>query len=317
MSKEFKTKRATQARLRRQKQKSGLKLLEQQANAEGATAEVKAELFAALQKRKSVLDFDKERIAKRRKEFKIDLAKKVPTALEKAKKTKKARGLLYSKYKSQDIVRLRKSKYRSRKRFELIRTKVDTERKGIDSRCMDFQGAKITPLGAAVRYCDLDAVRYVIEKKASLTRRSISTLICTPLYDATWMGKTKIAQLLLEKSALPDGGESGGALHGAIHNKMFKTIKIMLDRGCQVNEYHREQTPLGAALTCGKLKSGDVRLVNTLLAAKADPMKKTKMCYSHSCQGIMVDHIDLARKYSNQHCLSSLINQNKQTISST
>ena len=95
MSKEFKTKRATQARLRRQKQKSGLKLLEQQANAEGATAEVKAELFAALQKRKSVLDFDKH-IAKRRKEFKIDLAKKVPTALEKAKKTKKAKRLLYS-----------------------------------------------------------------------------------------------------------------------------------------------------------------------------------------------------------------------------
>ena len=309
MSKEFKAKRAKQARLRRQKQKNELKLLEQQANAEGATAEVKAEFFAAHQKRKSVLDFDQERIAKRRKELKIDLAKKVLTALEKAKKTKKAKRLLYAEYKSRDIVNLQKSRYLSHKRFELIKTKVENERKGINSRCMDFQGAKITPLGAAVRYCDLDAVRYVIEKKASLTRRSISTLICTPLYDAAWMGKSKIAQLLLEKSALPDGGASGGALHGAINNRMFKTIKIMLDQGCQVNEYHREQTPLGAALTCGKMNSGDVRLVNTLLAAKADPMKKTKMCYSHSCQGIMVDHIDLARKYSNQRCLSSLSNK--------
>ena len=279
MSKELKAKRAKQARLRRDKQKQRLIFLQQQAMAEGATADVKAMFHDALEKRKLFLDNDKKRLAKRRKELKNDLTNQVPAALEKAKKTKKARRILYSEYKSGGIVKLRKAKYRARKRFELIKTKVESEGKGINSRCMDFKGSKITPLGAAVRYCDLDAVRYVIEKKASLTLRCRSTRISTPLYDAAWMGKSDMAQLLLEKSALPDGGTSGGALHGAIHNRMFKTIKMMLDRGCQVNEYFLEQTPLGAALTCGKMKTGDVRLVKTLLAAKADTTMKTKMCY--------------------------------------
>ena len=309
MSKELKAKRATQARLRRHRQKQRLNFLEQQAMAEGATADVKAKFHDALEKRKLLLDYDKKRVAKRREELKNDLKKKAPAAIEKAKKTKKARRLLYSEYKTRGIVKLRKSKYRARKRFDLIKNKVESEGKGINSRCLDFKGSKITPLGAAVRYCDLDAVRYVIEKKACLTLRCMSTRICTPLYDAAWMGKSDIAQLLLEKSALPDGGTAGGALHGAIHNRMFKTIKMMLDRGCQVNEYYLEQTPLGAALTCGKMKTGDVRLVNTLLAAKADTTMKTKMCYLPWFQGIMVDHIGLAEKYSSQRCRASLSKQ--------
>ena len=133
----------------------------------------------------------------------------------------------------------------------------------------------MTPLGAAVRYCDLSAVRYLLELKASPTLRCTSTLVTTRLYDAAQLGKCEIAELLLEVSALPEGGFTNGALHGAIHNRMFKVVDILLSQGCQVNEYYLEQTPLGAALTCGKTNSGDVRLVARLLAAKADITKKT------------------------------------------
>ena len=55
---------------------------------------------------------------------------------------------------------------------------------------------------------------------------------------------------------------------------------MMLNHGCDVNETYLGQTPLGAALTCGKGKLGDVRLVRRLLEAKADMMKKTMMCNS-------------------------------------
>ena len=116
------------------------------------------------------------------------------------------------------------------------------------------------------------------------------------------MGKSQIAELLLEKSALPEDGATGGALHGAIYNKMFKVIRIMLNQGCQVNEYYVDQTPLGAALVCGKKKSGDVRLIRRLLVAKADLMKKTKMCHSPFFNGSMVLHTHLAREYSSKRC---------------
>ena len=87
-----------------------------------------------------------------------------------------------------------------------------------------------TPLGAAVRYCDIEAVSYLLHLKASPRLRYTSTLVSTPLYDAAWMGKSKIAELLLENSALPEGGLTKGALHGAIH-RMFKTVDMLLNQG--------------------------------------------------------------------------------------
>ena len=306
MFQEWKAHRAEQARLRRENKKKRLKILEQQANSAGATAEVKKEFLVSQEKRNLLLQYDKKRIKKRRNNLKIAIAKEIPIALEKAKKKKKARRLLYLDYKKRGKVKLRKAKYRCRKRFEIIKTKIEGEQKDINSRFLDFKRTKITPLGAAVRYCDLEAVRYVLEKSASPTRRCTSTMIYTPLYDAAWKGKSEIAQLLLENSALPEGGATGGALHGAIHNRMFKTIHMMLDRGCQVNEDYLGQTPLGAALTCGKSKSGDVRLVRILLSAKADVMKKTTMSDSPWFNVSMGTHTDLATKYSNRRCLALL-----------
>ena len=186
MLKEMKSKRAQQAVERRQMKKKRLKTLEQRANSTGASAAVITEFSDALKKRNLARDYNRERMRKSRKKIKDELAKGNPIAHKKTEKTKKVKQILYSKYKSQDKVRTRKAKYRARKRFQMIKTKIENEQKCINSRCIDFSRAKITPLGAAVRYCDLDAVRYVLERKASPTLRCISTRICTPLYYAVW-----------------------------------------------------------------------------------------------------------------------------------
>ena len=69
-----------------------------------------------------------------------------------------------------------------------------------------------------------------------------------------------------------------------------------------MNELYLNQTPLGAALTCGNNNFGDARIVRMLLGAKADPMKETKMCHSPFFHAPMTNHNDLAKKYSNKRC---------------
>ena len=298
MSKEWKTKRAKQARLRRAKQKERLEILKQKVNTKGVSKKLKTEYVVALKKRKLVLNRAKKYVAKHRNRLK--------TNLEKAKKAKQTKRKYYVKCKAQGKEKNWKARQRSSKRFDLIKQKIKSERNDINSRCMKFRRSKMTPLGAAVRYCDLAAVGYLLELKASPTLRSTSTLVTTPLYDAAYMGKCEIAELLLEKSALPEGGLTHGVLHGAIHNRMFKIVDILLSQGCQVNEYYLEQTPLGAALTCGKSNSGDVRLVAKLLAAKADITKETLMSHSPFFKAPMAKHIDLAHKYSNKKCQALL-----------
>ena len=280
MSLERMAKRAKQARTRRAKQKARLDTLKQNATAVGATEELKREYSIARKKRRMLLDYDKQRIAKRREKLKTDFAGGLSAALEKAEKIKKAKQLYYRESKIKGKEKDWKAAQRSRKKFDMIKSKIEREGKDINSRCMNFRRSKMTPLGAAVRYCDLGAVKYLLDRKASPTLRCTATLITTPLSDAAWKGKTKILQLLLERSAVPDGGITRGALHGAIHNKMFCPIKIMLSQGCQVNEDYLGQTPLAAALTCGKRQSGDSRLVHMLLSAKADIMKETIMSHS-------------------------------------
>ena len=184
----------------------------------------------------------------------------------------------------------------------MIKSKIELEGNDINSRCMHFRRSKMTPLGAAVRYCDLAAVKYLLDRKASPKLRCTATLTTTPLSDAAWKGKSKIVELLLERSAMPYGGITSGALHGAIHNQMFNPKKIMLTQGCQVNEEYLGQTPLAATLTCGKRKSGDVRLVQMLLSAKADIMKETIMSHSPFFNAPITNHFNLAKNYSNKKC---------------
>ena len=300
MTKEWKAKRATQAKLRRANQKERLETLKEQASADGATKKLKAEYLAVVYKRNAVLNGTKIRTAKHRRKLKTDK--------QKAKKGKLTKRSYYTETKAQGKQKAWKATQRSRQRFNMIKTKIKIKGKDINTQCVNFRKLKITPLGAAVRYCDLEAVGYLLDLKASPTLRYTSTLVCTPLYDAAWMGKSKIAELLLEHSALPEGGLTKGALHGAIHNRMFKTVQILLKKGCQVNESYLHQTPLGAALTCGKNNLGDVRLVRRLLVAKADISKKTLMYHSPFFHAPMTKHIDLANKYSSKKC-QAVLNQ--------
>ena len=307
MSKEWKAKRAKQARARRAKQKASLDFLKQEAAAIGATKEVKTDYLIALKKRRAVLDYDQQRVAKRRSKLKTDITEGIHTAVEKAEKLKKTKRLYYKKSKVLGKEKNWKAAQRASKLFDMIKSKIEIEGEDINSECMHLRRSKMTPLGAAAKYGNPEAVSYLLQRKASPTRRCTSTLITTPLKAAAWKSKSKIVQLLLEKSAVLDGGKTHGALHGAIHNKMFHTIKIMLNQGCSVNEHYLEQTPLGAALTCGKTKSGDARLVAMLLSAKADLMKKTLMSHSPYFVAPMASHIDLARKYSNKRCQQLLL----------
>ena len=64
MFKEWKTKRAKQARVRRAKQKTSLQILKQQAKADGATEKLKTEYLVALKKQKFVVDGSQERATK-------------------------------------------------------------------------------------------------------------------------------------------------------------------------------------------------------------------------------------------------------------
>jgi len=176
MSKAWKTTRATQARLRRVKQKQRLETLKQQVKNDGVSKKLRTEYLLALKKRKLVLSRAKNYVEKHRKTLKTDR--------EKAKKAKQTKRKYYLKCKAQGKEKNWKAGQRSRKRFALIKQKIEVERNDINSRCVKFRRSKMTPLGAAVRYCDLAAVRYLLELKASPTLRCTSTLVTTPLYDA-------------------------------------------------------------------------------------------------------------------------------------
>ena len=93
MSFERKAKRAKKARVRRAKQKVRLDILRKEAKTVGATKELKREYSISLKKRSVVLDYDKQRIAKRREKLKTEVVGRVRDALEKAEKLKKAKKL--------------------------------------------------------------------------------------------------------------------------------------------------------------------------------------------------------------------------------
>ena len=106
MSKYTKVKRTTQARVRRANQKNRLEIVRQQASGDRATTKIKTEFFLALEKRTSVLNYDKQRVAKRRKKLSEDIAKGIPAALDKAEKIKKTKHMYYLKSKAKGKFRI-------------------------------------------------------------------------------------------------------------------------------------------------------------------------------------------------------------------
>ena len=95
MSEAWKAKRAKQARRRRANKKKRLEILKEEASGASATTKNKTEFLRALEKERSVLDYDKQRIAKRRIKLKNDIAAGIASALEKAEKTKKRKHIFY------------------------------------------------------------------------------------------------------------------------------------------------------------------------------------------------------------------------------
>ena len=93
-----------------------------------------------------------------------------------------------------------------------------------------------------------------------------------------------------------------GALNGAVSWKMFSLVRALIQKGASLNSVYNGVTPLCAALTCGKKKTGDVRMVRLLLKAKADPNKKTA-APRPSNETRKLTHLEIAREYSNEKCV--------------
>ena len=90
---------------------------------------------------------------------------------------------------------------------------------------------------------------------------------------------------------------------------MFPLVRVLITKGALIDSIYARMTPLCAALTCGKRRSGDVRMVRFLLNAKADVNKLT-FGPRFSTQKLELTHLQVAKEYSNKNCLQS-IQQNK------
>ena len=86
---------------------------------------------------------------------------------------------------------------------------------------------------------------------------------------------------------------------------MFTLLRRLIKEGAPVDSVYARMTPLCAALTCAKKRSGDVRLVRLLLNAKADVNKK-KIGPRFSHQKRELTHLEVAKEYSNKNCLQSI-----------
>ena len=110
----------------------------------------------------------------------------------------------------------------------------------------------------------------------------------------------------MDHGAIGDGGYTFGALHGAIHKKLFPAIKKLILCKCNVNETYYGGTPLRAALTCGRSDSGDVRIVKLLLKAKSRvDIQTVGGIDTFSPDYKKTSHLEIARKYSNVKCIQA------------
>ena len=156
----------------------------------------------------------------------------------------------------------------------------------------------------AIKLGDLETVRWLLENNASPSKYCTRSMIIKPLDLAADGNKAEIVQMLLESDGLKDVCKSNGALHLAITNRMFDVVKSFIQKGYDLNESYLNQTPLGASLTCGKSKSGDVRLVKLLLEANADVLKPSKHCLTAYGRGEMTDLVRVVKASSNTKCVA-------------
>ena len=154
-----------------------------------------------------------------------------------------------------------------------------------------------------IKQGDFKAVESLLRMKASPTvywkDKGDSVL---PLEEAVWLGHENIARLLLKNGACNIKKWDFGVLHGAIAWKMFAFVRLLINKGASLDLIYAGRTPLCSALTCGKKGTGDVRMVNLLLSAKANLSKRTAGP-RNSDQTLKLTHLEVAEKYSNEKCV--------------
>ena len=170
-----------------------------------------------------------------------------------------------------------------------------------------FHKTLLTPLGSCIKTNNLTGVKFLLDSKASPII-DINSYGSKPLDEAAWLGFSDIFSCLLDYGAIGNDGLTYGALHGAIHKKMFTALKNLILHNCDVNETYFGGTPLRAALTCGRSNSGDVRMVKILLRAKAVvDMQTVGGIDTFYPDWRKTSHIELAKKYSNVKCVQAII----------
>ena len=195
------------------------------------------------------------------------------------------------------------SRRRKKRLWNFIERQIKIENKSVNKPWVKWHKQQMTPLIAVIKQQDVKGVKVLLSMKASpcLSQKDKSDLV-SPLEEAVWLGEQKISQLLLKNGAAKGDLWWYGALHGAIAWKMFALMRTLIKKGALVDSVYNRVTPLCAALTCGKKRTGDVRMVRMLLNAKADLHKKSSdpRASNHSRK---LTHLEIARKYSNENCV--------------
>ena len=89
-----------------------------------------------------------------------------------------------------------------------------------------FHKTLLTPLGSCIKTNNLTGVKFLLDSKASPII-DINSYGSKPLDEAAWLGFSDILSCLLDYGAIGNDGLTYGALHGAIHKKMFTALKIL------------------------------------------------------------------------------------------
>jgi len=227
----------------------------------------------------------------------------VPNALRKAEQNKKAQKASYLRRKKAGVLRTQKAQQRSERKIKYIKRQL-MQLQNINGYWVPWRKGLFTPLGVAIKLGNLEAVRWLLEHDACPTQCCTKTMIVKPLDLAAEENKPQIVDLLLANNSLSDDSKSYGGLHWAVTNRMFKVVNSFIEKGYDLDEYYMDKTPLGAALTCGKTNSGDIRLVKRLLEANADVLKTSKLYPTTLGCGELTDLLTVAKAYSNRKCVA-------------
>ena len=192
---------------------------------------------------------------------------------------------------------------RRKKLLNLIERQIKIDKKNINKSCVTWHKLKMTPLIAAIKQRDVEGVRVILSMKASpcISQRDKTDLV-SPLEEAVWLGEEEISHILLKNGAAKGKLWWYGALHGAVAFKMFALVRVLIQKGAPLDYVYGGITPLCAALTCGKKRSGDVRMVRLLLEAKADLNKKTAFPRP-SNETRKLTLLEISKEYSNENCI--------------